>query len=75
MQAEDARAPPPLDEQIDRIIQEKPELREYIQNLERDFTAAEGPSRPVPKPAMPLEPGEKIIRIDPFLRKDHDPRR
>lgn len=62
-----------LDEQIDRIIQTKPELREYIQSLEQDYASGELTQKEKPGPIRPQPSGEKIIRIDPFLRKDQDP--
>jgi len=64
------RASEILDEEVERIVQDKPELRQYIQNLEKEYFAdenlpfsAQRPIRRVPTP------GEKVIHIDPFLRK------
>jgi proteasome assembly chaperone (PAC2) family protein len=57
-----------LDEEIDRIIQGKPELLEYIQGLEKDYTV-DTTVQAVARPARYQASGEKIIRIDPFLRK------
>jgi proteasome assembly chaperone (PAC2) family protein len=63
------RASELLDEEIDRIIQSKPELREYIQGLEADYASGEKDANASARPARPQPSGEKIIRIDPFLRK------
>lgn len=67
------RASELLDEQINRVIQSKPELREYIQSLEEDYASGEAPAKKKLDPRRPQSSGEKIIRIDPFLRKDEDP--
>jgi proteasome assembly chaperone (PAC2) family protein len=67
------RASELLDQQIDRIIQSKPDLREYIQSLEEDYASGEKASRRKTDPMRHQPTGEKIIRIDPFLRKDEDP--
>ncbi len=58
-----------LDEEIDRIIQSKPELREYIQGLEAEYASGEKNGNVSARAARPQPTGEKIIRIDPFLRK------
>jgi proteasome assembly chaperone (PAC2) family protein len=62
-----------LDEQIERVIQSKPEIRDYIQTLEQDYRSGETPSPRRAKPSPEQAGGEKIIRIDPFLRKGQDP--
>jgi proteasome assembly chaperone (PAC2) family protein len=64
------RASELLDDEVDKIIQSKPELREYIQGLEHDFTATHAPEQPSQPPPRHHASGEKIIRIDPFLRRD-----
>jgi proteasome assembly chaperone (PAC2) family protein len=59
-----------LDEQIDRIIQSKPDLKKYIESLEQDYASGE----PIPaRVERPQPTGDKIIHIDPFLRKDQGP--
>lgn len=64
------RASEILDEEVERIVQDKPELRQYIENLEKEYFAEENlpfssqrPTRRAPTA------GEKVIHIDPFLRK------
>ncbi len=63
------RASEMLDEEVERIIQGKPELREYIQNLEREFAEENGDSHEPRRPIRRQPTGEKVIHIDPFLRK------
>lgn len=58
-----------LDAEIDRIIDGKPELREYIKGLEKDYASGALPSQRPTRSERPQPPGEKIIRIDPFLRR------
>ncbi len=58
-----------LDAEIDRIIEGKPELREYIRGLEREYASGAFPSNRPTRAERPQSPGEKIIRIDPFLRR------
>jgi proteasome assembly chaperone (PAC2) family protein len=65
------RASEMLDEQIEKIIKSKPELRDYIKNLEQDYLQGSGISADQITTTIVQEPslGDKIIRIDPFLRK------
>jgi len=63
------RAAELLDSEIDRIIEGKPELRDYIKGLEREFSSGALAPRRTADPDRPHPPGEKVIRIDPFLRR------
>ncbi len=58
-----------LDAEIDRIIEGKPELREYIRGLEREYASGALPSKGPTRSERSQPTGEKIIRIDPFLRR------
>ena len=62
-----------LDDQIDRIIRSKPELREHIHNLEQSLLVADGPPEENLGQVEPKPTGEKIIHIDAFLHKKDDP--
>jgi proteasome assembly chaperone (PAC2) family protein len=64
------RASELLDQEVERIVKDKPELRQYIEALEREFLEEEGspPSKRKSLKTLP-QAGEKVIRIDPFLRK------
>jgi proteasome assembly chaperone (PAC2) family protein len=61
-----------FDEQIDRIIAGKPELRDFVKTLERDFAHGTPQGSPAKASSSRPEtnPSDKIIRIDPFLRKE-----
>lgn len=64
------RASEMLDEEVERIVQDKPELRQYIENLEREYFAEENLPSAVQRPIRRISvTGEKVIHIDPFLRK------
>jgi hypothetical protein len=56
-----------LEEQIDRAINKKPELRDYIRNLEKECGITENKSPKAPKEDEGQ--GEKVIRIEAFLKK------
>jgi hypothetical protein len=65
-----------LDEQIERIVQGKPELREHVKNLERlHASGPDAPAAPARRPVPPQSPEDNVINIDLFLRKNHDPDR
>lgn len=59
-----------LDEEVTRIVREKPELRFYIENLEREFFQDELQGHQEKyNLRRPPEVGDKVIRIDPFLKR------
>ena len=62
-----------LDEQIERIVRSKPELREHIHNLEQSLMIADGLTDDNLRKIDPKPSGEKIIHIDSFLHKKDDP--
>jgi proteasome assembly chaperone (PAC2) family protein len=56
-----------LEKQIDRAIEKKPELRDYLRNLEREFGKEEKAAKQGP---MEEEgQGEKVVQIEAFLKK------
>lgn len=64
------RASQLLDQEVERIVRDKPELRHYIQALEREFLEENGSSSSKGGSMRnPPQVGDKVIRIDPFLRK------
>lgn len=64
------RASEMLDEEVERIVQDKPELRQYIENLEREYFAEENLPQSFQRPIRRAPTmGDKVIHIDPFLRK------
>jgi proteasome assembly chaperone (PAC2) family protein len=60
-----------LDEQIKKVIQGKPDLKEYIEELEREYSPSDTTQR-IPPPKTDAS-GDKIIQIDQFLRRDQGP--
>ncbi len=56
-----------LEEQINRAIEKKPELRDYLRNLEREY----GKEETKTKEGSSKEEGQgdKVIRIEAFLKK------
>jgi proteasome assembly chaperone (PAC2) family protein len=63
------RAAEMLDDEVDRIVQSKPELRQYIQNLETEYAAGEVSPDSSSRTIRHQSTGEKVIHIDPFLRR------
>jgi proteasome assembly chaperone (PAC2) family protein len=60
-----------LDHQIEEVLRSKPELRDYIRSLEEEYRSAGGPPRKEESPsqAKGAHPSDKVIHIDPFLKK------
>lgn len=56
-----------LEEQVNKAIEKKPELREYIRNLEREYVSEERKDKE--KAEKDNDQGEKVIEIKAFLKK------
>lgn len=56
-----------LEKQIDRAIEKNPELRDYLRNLEREHGEEETEAQK--GPGEEAGQGEKVIRIEAFLKK------
>ena len=56
-----------LEEQITRAIDKKPELKDYIRNLEKEYGIAETKTKKGPNEDEGK--GEKVIQIEAFLKK------